>query len=192
VRGTSTRLIEKNIVEGGVVVANWGTSYFNDFHGVKRRRQQCSIDGCEHLRQLLRRYSPDGTKYQYEHTVCCHHKVDGSLAKHAHQDKQRQNHWRQMGILLTTDEYNQILNLQGGKCAICGVHSSHMDQRLCVDHNHKTGCIRGLICKPCNALIAWFEKVSSFDKIETHLKTKVFEKYKDQMIQDKILQDERS
>lgn len=54
---------------------------------------------------------------------------------------------------ITHDEYSSILLYQGGKCAICGIKESDLVGRkkyLCVDHNHKTGHIRGLICDKCN------------------------------------------
>lgn len=169
----------------------WGKSYFTDNHGKTHRRKYCSVQGCEHLRQLCRRYKPDGTVYRYEHKVCGHHKVDGSLNKHAHLDKQRQHHWKQMGIVLSTEEYNQILNLQNGRCALCDLHTSALNHRLCVDHDHSTGKIRGLICKSCNAMLAWLEKVSSLDVIRTFWKTDVFIKYQDKIVQTPELREVR-
>jgi hypothetical protein len=46
------------------------------------------------------------------------------------------------------DEYDRLFELQGGKCAIC--RKRQIDRRLAVDHNHKTGEARGLLCKRCN------------------------------------------
>ncbi len=44
-------------------------------------------------------------------------------------------------------DYETILAYQNGKCAIClRVPRYNMD----VDHDHKTGLIRGLLCKLCN------------------------------------------
>lgn len=39
---------------------------------------------------------------------------------------------------------------QDGKCLICSDEVSYMNHRLAVDHDHKTGKIRGLLCKGCN------------------------------------------
>ena len=46
---------------------------------------------------------------------------------------------------LTLAEYDAILRAQGGKCAICR-KAPRQGKRLAVDHNHKTGAIRGLLC----------------------------------------------
>lgn len=49
---------------------------------------------------------------------------------------------------VTTEEYDAILTHQGGVCAICG--TAPRKKRLAVDHDHKTGKIRGLLCTQCN------------------------------------------
>jgi len=54
---------------------------------------------------------------------------------------------------LTMSEYQEILKKQLGNCAICGYPSNIEDRYLCVDHNHKTGIIRGLLCNRCNIVL---------------------------------------
>lgn len=49
---------------------------------------------------------------------------------------------------LTADGYAELLKLQGGKCAIC--RARPISKRLAVDHDHKTGAVRGLLCGRCN------------------------------------------
>ncbi len=73
-------------------------------------------------------------------------------------DWRRNQHYKNtFGI--TLDEYNEILASQGGKCAVPGCerttsHSSRKNsEALQVDHDHKTGKIRGLLCVPCNLAI---------------------------------------
>ena len=39
---------------------------------------------------------------------------------------------------------------QGGKCKICNKKA-----RLCVDHNHRTGDVRALLCTKCNLMIGY-------------------------------------
>lgn len=49
---------------------------------------------------------------------------------------------------ITIQQYEIVLESQGGRCAIC--LRKPRRQRLAVDHNHKTGEIRGLLCSMCN------------------------------------------
>lgn len=46
------------------------------------------------------------------------------------------------------DRYEELLALQDGKCAIC--RARPRKTRLAVDHDHKTGAVRGLVCSNCN------------------------------------------
>lgn len=52
-------------------------------------------------------------------------------------------------------DYSSLLAAQNGVCAICGGVSS--DRRLAVDHDHKTGKIRGLLCNACNRALGVVE-----------------------------------
>lgn len=55
---------------------------------------------------------------------------------------------------LTVDMYDQMYEQQGGQCAICGQQEKDNNrERLCVDHNHQTGQVRGLLCVACNSYI---------------------------------------
>ena len=47
--------------------------------------------------------------------------------------------------------YDELLEAQGGGCAICG--RAPATRRLCVDHDHKTLEVRGLLCYLCNYFI---------------------------------------
>jgi hypothetical protein len=56
---------------------------------------------------------------------------------------------------ITIAQYDEIFNLQGGRCAICGGldtgNKNH--HKLSVDHDHKTKKVRGLLCHPCNVVL---------------------------------------
>lgn len=63
---------------------------------------------------------------------------------------------------LTLEQYDEMLEKQNGVCALC--HTSEKGKnrwggfrRLAVDHDHKTGEIRGLLCQNCNMGIGYFD-----------------------------------
>jgi len=49
---------------------------------------------------------------------------------------------------ITTEQYENLLRIQDGRCAICRDRPRRYN--LAVDHDHQTGKIRGLLCKRCN------------------------------------------
>lgn len=59
---------------------------------------------------------------------------------------------------ITEDQYYKMYADQAGCCAICGIHETKTEKRLCVDHCHDTGKVRGLLCHKCNTSIAQFER----------------------------------
>ncbi|MEY2569279.1 MAG: hypothetical protein QOE35_3808 [Actinomycetota bacterium] len=57
---------------------------------------------------------------------------------------------------MTLDDYDRLLEQQGGGCAICG-RPPRDDISLHVDHDHDTGRVRGLLCFPCNNTLGDFD-----------------------------------
>jgi hypothetical protein len=49
---------------------------------------------------------------------------------------------------LTKEEYLKLFANQNNKCAICEISFDKV--RACVDHSHKNGVVRGLLCDKCN------------------------------------------
>ena len=71
--------------------------------------------------------------------------------KNRERSTEMQRAWRfkkKYGV--TLDDYDRLLQAQGGRCAICGGVSRGRSERFHVDHCHKTGRVRGLLCNPCN------------------------------------------
>jgi len=56
---------------------------------------------------------------------------------------------------LSLEEFNDLFESQDGCCAICGRHQTELKHALCIDHNHVTGEVRGLLCDSCNKLLGF-------------------------------------
>lgn len=59
------------------------------------------------------------------------------------------------------ETYKRLFKEQQGKCAVCGkietrIHKGKV-MRLSIDHCHKTGEIRGLLCRECNLALGHME-----------------------------------
>ncbi|MDF3280889.1 endonuclease VII domain-containing protein [Gordonia sp. N1V] len=53
---------------------------------------------------------------------------------------------------LLPGEYERLYLAQGGRCYACR-RATGKTRRLSVDHDHRTGEVRGLLCRPCNTLL---------------------------------------
>ena len=57
---------------------------------------------------------------------------------------------------MSLDDYYTLLKEQKGVCAICK-RPNRNGARLCVDHDHRTGVVRGLLCTQCNAILGYID-----------------------------------
>ena len=69
--------------------------------------------------------------------------------------KERASNLKRM-FNMSLEEYDTKLQAQNGVCAICGGHCVS-GKRLAVDHDHKTGKIRDLLCINCNGGLGKFK-----------------------------------
>ena len=63
---------------------------------------------------------------------------------------------------LSVGEYTNLINMQGNKCGICGICFSQTKRGAFVDHNHRTGGNRGLLCQTCNSGLGMFKDDTGF------------------------------
>lgn len=79
------------------------------------------------------------------------------------------NYRLKMRYGITLEEYDRLFELQHGVCAICG--EIQIGKRLAVDHDHKTGQIRGLLCYRCNIFAGLIEERGRlYPKIRRYIK----------------------
>lgn len=77
-------------------------------------------------------------------------------------EKQKQrsfkNNLKRYGI--TPSEYKDLFEKQQGRCCICNTTEAtrrNVTYNLFVDHDHKTGKVRGLLCHNCNTALGHFK-----------------------------------
>ncbi len=63
----------------------------------------------------------------------------------------RRKYWPHLTWREALSEYKKLYSMQNGRCLICDKKS-----KLCVDHNHSTGKVRGLLCRTCNRALGYF------------------------------------
>lgn len=92
----------------------------------------------------------------------------------------RKNSLKKFG--LTIEQYDDINERQKGLCAICQKPETTKGKlRLAVDHDHKTGIVRGLLCNTCNTALGKF-----YDDVDL-LKSAIFYLEKSQVeLENKI------
>ncbi len=63
---------------------------------------------------------------------------------------------------LSIEEYNKLILSQNNKCLICLVEFTEYKKDrsgvACVDHCHKTGKVRGLLCHRCNTSLGFLRE----------------------------------
>lgn len=77
-----------------------------------------------------------------------------AMAKEKLNPEQRRNNTLKRKFNITARQYDQILQIQNGVCKICSKINKN-GRRLAVDHDHKTGKVRGLLCLHCNAILGY-------------------------------------
>lgn len=65
------------------------------------------------------------------------------------QEVERNSRYKKRGGSLS--EYEKLMLLQEGKCAICAVELEGASG--CLDHNHITAQLRGILCRRCNLIL---------------------------------------
>lgn len=76
-----------------------------------------------------------------------HHRAKIKASKEAAHERRVQEVYG-----LGPGQYGELYRLQTGVCAICK-RATGKTRKLSVDHDHATGKVRGLLCRPCNDML---------------------------------------
>ena len=112
---------------------------------------------CKKEKNLLDEYylsRKDPTKkssYSYECKTCT---VKRSVEYNRENSTSVKSQYLKRNYGLTFEEFEAMLSDQDNCCAICkGTKTYGRHKRFTVDHSHKTGKIRGLLCHRCNTAL---------------------------------------
>lgn len=63
----------------------------------------------------------------------------------------------------------KLSEAQKASCAICNKPETYFKNRLAVDHNHKTGRVRGLLCYRCNKFVVGRHTITTATELRDYL-----------------------
>lgn len=90
-------------------------------------------------------------------------------------EKLKSNTYLQRTYGISNEDYGEMLKAQNSKCEICGgegflMKNQHHRMKLVVDHDHKTGKVRGVLCHNCNRALGLFkDSVENLDRAKEYL-----------------------
>lgn len=94
----------------------------------------------------------------------CTFKVKKEKARNAHARALEKRY----GI--TRKDYDDLYAAQGGVCYICR-RANGKTRRLSVDHDHVSGRVRGLLCRPCNNILGHLrDSIEAAERVVAFLK----------------------
>lgn len=78
-------------------------------------------------------------------------------------------YWPELTEKQAEKERQKLSDKQEGKCGVCQKHETSFKIRLSVDHNHKTGQVRGLLCYRCNKFVVGRHTLESARRVVEYL-----------------------
>ena len=119
-------------------------------------KKACS--SCKELKTAAE-YSKDSSAKDGMQSACKACKAEYAKQPEAKAKMVEQQLQRRYGVSL--DWYDETLEAQGGGCGICGTTEPRgkggKNGTFCVDHDHETNEVRGLLCFSCNAALGSFK-----------------------------------
>lgn len=89
---------------------------------------------------------------QYQKEYYQNHKISYDPVKYKQNEAKLWANQLKYRMGITPEQYEELLKEQNGVCAICKEFNKRKDRiiRFDVDHCHRTGRVRGLLCNNCN------------------------------------------
>ncbi len=105
--------------------------------------RQVNKRACKGCGSVTRKVTAPGPR-----CATCHREARKQARRLAH------GRWILKTYGLTLEQYEALYEAQGGSCYICR-RAKGVSKRLAVDHDHKTGYVRGLLCAKCNGYLGY-------------------------------------
>lgn len=138
---------------------NIGTEFYIAHTGI--RSSYCKSCMCERSRL-----------YSKTHREIC--RAGNRKWAKEHPDKTRasiRNAYLKKNYGIRQIEYDRLYQIQQGRCGLCHIHQTELLKRFAVDHDHKTGLIRGLLCFDCNTGLGKFgDSIERLERAAAYLR----------------------
>lgn len=83
---------------------------------------------------------------------------------------------KQYGI--STEQFAELLEFQGGGCAICAKPIENIRRRMNIDHDHETNRVRGILCTGCNTGLGHLgDNIEGLQRALYYLENTPFDEY---------------
>lgn len=113
-----------------------------------------TCSACKTEKSVLDFYKRGG-KWSPEtrHSVCKECTKKRVRARHELNPERTRDNDLKRNYGITLKQHEEMLDRQGGLCAICKNSGDGRWSKLCVDHDHKNGNVRELLCRRCNMVL---------------------------------------
>lgn len=117
-----------------------------------------------------RRFKKTGTFKKIDRRQAC--KMEGCENKHLAKSLCYTHYWMNAKKINIDHEANLLIKNHNGLCDICGTEKpGYAGRRLCIDHDHSTGIVRGMLCQKCNVGLGNFnDNLELLEKAIKYLK----------------------
>jgi hypothetical protein len=124
----------------------------------------CSVE-----KQITEFYFRD-KKTGRRHSACKECDKARVKARHQANPEHTRNNDLKRNYGISLQEHQQMFEQQQGVCAICKSEGDGKWKKLCVDHDHKTGKVRQLLCRRCNMILGQaYDDISLFSEFIKYL-----------------------
>ena len=110
-------------------------------------------------------------KYNRRHSECKLCTGERVKTRHKENPERTKNNDLKRLYGITLNEHTQMYEEQNGVCAVCEKPGDGKWKKLCVDHDHKTGKVRQLLCRNCNMILGQVDdNINHMEKLTAYLK----------------------